>query len=170
MDTFGRIATSTALAAAALLSACALRPWVPSDVHPGDSRDDVIRVMGPPTNSYVMPDGHARLEYNHMPFGKQTFMIDFDANGRMAHWEQVLDEHHFTQIVAGMSMADVLRQIGPPTFKSQYHLPSPGITWLYRYDTLPRCTLFEVSFEAATGKVLDGDYPPDPGCPGEYGR
>ena len=57
--------------------------------------------MGPPTATYTMPDGHARLEYNHMPAGKHTFMIDLDAGGHMAHWENVLDENHFAAIVAG---------------------------------------------------------------------
>ncbi len=170
MKSFPRIAAWTALAASALLSACALRPWVPSDVHPGDSRDDVIRVMGPPTNSYVMPDGHARLEYNHMPFGKKTYMIDFDAAGRMKSWEQVLDEHHFMGIVAGMSMSDVQRLIGPPTYTYHYFRPKPANTWLYRFEVVPACSLFEVSFDAATGLVIDGDYPPDPACPGEFGR
>ena len=156
------------LVAAALLSACALGPWVPVDVHRGDSRDDVIRVMGPPTNAYVLPDGRARLEYNHMPAGKKTYMIDFDANGRMASWEQVLDEHHFARIVPGMTMADVQRLIGPPTYTYHYWLPSPANTWLYRFEVMPTCTLFEVSFDAATGQVLEGDYPPDPACPGEW--
>ena len=151
---------------AALLAACA--SWLPAKTHPGDTPDDVVRVMGPPTATYTMPDGHLRLEYNHMPAGKQTFMIDFDAAGRETHWEQVLDEHHFAAIVAGMGPQDVLRLIGPPTYTWHYFRPSPANTWLYRFETIQRCTLFEVSFDAATGKVIDGDYPPDPACPDEH--
>ena len=158
----------TAAALVALLGACALGRYSPSGVPQGASRDDVQRVMGPPTATYTMPDGHQRLEYNHMPAGRQTFMIDLDATGRMAHWENVLDENHFAAIRAGMGTADVLRLIGPPTYKSQYVLPTPGITWLYRFDTVQRCILFEVAFDKATGRVLEGDYPPDPGCADEH--
>jgi len=159
-----------ALAFAALaLSGCALRPWSPARVPAGAPREDVLRLMGPPTATYAMPDGHERLEYNHMPFGKQTFMIDLDAAGRVAHWENVLDERHFDAIRAGMTPAEVLREIGPPSFTWHYLLPAPGgNTWLYRFETIQRCTVFELSFDAATGKVLDGAYPPDPGCPDEW--
>ena len=150
--------------AAALLAACAGGPYSPHDVHPGAARAEVLAIMGPPTGVYTMPDGHARLEYNRMPAGKHTFMIDFDANDRVVRWENVLDENHFAAIVAGMSHEDVLRLIGPPTYTWHYFRPTPGITWLYRFDTIQRCILFEVAFDAATGKVLDGDYPPDPGC------
>ena len=153
------------LAAVALLAGCAFGPYSPRGVPPGASRADVLRLMGPPTAVYTMPDGHARLEYNHMPAGKQTFMIDFDADERMVRWENVLDENHFAAIRSGMGPGDVLRLIGPPTSTWHYFRPTPANTWLYRFDTIQRCILFEISFDAATGKVLEGDYPPDPACP-----
>ncbi len=158
-----------ALSIAGLLAGCAFAPYSPSGVPPGAPRAEVERIMGPPTGVYEMSDGHVRLEYNHMPFGKHTFMIDLDAGGRVAHWENVLDEHHFDAILPGQSMDDVLRQIGPPSFKWHYLLPRPGgNTWRYRFETIQRCTVFELSFDAVTGKVLDGAYPPDPGCPDEW--
>ncbi len=156
--------TLPASALAALLAGCALGPYSPSGVPAGASREDVLRIMGPPTATYTMPDGHARLEYNRMPAGKHTFMVDLDASGHMAHWENVLDENHFAAIVAGMSPQDVLRLIGPPTYTWHYFRPTPANTWLYRFDTIQRCILFEISFDAATGLVIDGDYPPDPAC------
>ena len=159
-----------AIAVTALaLAGCAMRPFAPTGVPAGAPRDEVLRVMGPPTATYAMPDGHERLEYNRMPFGKFTYMIDLDAAGRVAHWENVLDENHFAAIQPGMDARDVLRLIGPPSFTSHYHLPAPGgNTWLYRFQTIQRCILFEVSFDAVTGKVLEGDYPPDPACPDEW--
>ena len=87
------------------------------------------------------------------------------AAGRVARWEDVLDENHFAAIQPGMDAHDVLRLIGPPSWTWHYFRPLPANTWLYRFDTIERCTLFEISFDAATGKVLDSDYPPDPGCP-----
>jgi hypothetical protein len=161
----GAIAAALALAP---LAACTTHPFAPDEVTPGEARADVLRAMGPPTATYTMPDGHPRLEYNRMPFGRKTYMIDFDGSGRVTRWEQVLDENHFRDIVPGMQRADVLRLIGPPTYTGQYRLPRPGITWLYRYEAIPKCQLFEIAFDAATGTVLSGDYPPDPACPGEW--
>ena len=157
-------AARLALAALAL-AGCAMRPFAPTGVPAGAPRDEVLRIMGPPTATYAMPDGHERLEYNRMPFGKHTFMIDLDASGRVVHWEDVLDENHFAAIRPGMDTQDVLRLIGPPSWTWHYFRPKPASTWLYRFDTIQRCTVFEISFDAATGKVLDSDYPPDPGCP-----
>lgn len=159
---------SLAAAAAALPAACALHPFAPDAVTPGEARADVLRVMGPPTATYAMPDGHERLEYSRMPFGRKTYMIDFDGAGRVTRWEQVLDENHFLQVVPGMHRADVLRLIGPPSSTGQYRLPRPGITWLYRYESIPKCQLFEVAFDVAAGTVVSGGYPPDPACPGEW--
>ena len=158
-----------ALVLAALLGACALGPYSPRGVPPGATRDEVLRVMGPPTATYAMPDGHVRLEYTRLPAGKHTFMVDLDAGGRMAHWENVLDEAHFAAIQPGMTTADVLRTIGPPTFTAWYRLPTPGITWNYRFETIQRCIVFQLAFDAATGTVLEGGaYPSDPGCADEW--
>ena len=154
---------------AALLAGCALGRYSPSGVPPGAPRAEVERLMGPPTAVYTMPDGHVRLEYNRLPAGRHTFMVDLDAAGRMAHWENVLDENHFAAIQPGMSAADVLRLIGPPTFTSNYRLPEPGVTWNWRFDTIQRCIVFQVPFSVATGKVLEqGAYPSDPGCADEW--
>jgi outer membrane protein assembly factor BamE (lipoprotein component of BamABCDE complex) len=164
-----RLPFLAALSLAASLAACALTPYSPSGVSPGAPRAEVERIMGPPTAVYTMPDGHVRLEYNRMPAGRQTFMVDLDAAGRMAHWENVLDEHHFAAIQPGMSYADVLRLIGPPTFTSQYRFPERGITWNYRFITIQRCIVFQIPFVAATGKVIEqGAYPSDPGCADEW--
>ena len=82
MPFFHRLCT---LMVAVPLAGCAIRPYSPSGVPPGASRAEVERIMGAPTAAYTMPDAHLRLEYNHMPFGKHTFMIDLDATGRVAH-------------------------------------------------------------------------------------
>jgi outer membrane protein assembly factor BamE (lipoprotein component of BamABCDE complex) len=163
-----RAAAFSAICGLAALAGCALPPYAPTGVHPGDTRDDVVARMGQPTGAYAMPDGRLRLEYNHMPAGKHTFMIDFDAAGRVAKWENVLDENHFAAIRPGMAPADVLRLIGPPTYTWHYFRPRPADTWLYRFETIQRCILFEVSIDQETGLVIEGDYPPDPACPDEW--
>ena len=165
-----RLLRTIALVAAfsATLAGCALGPYSPSGVPAGASCEEILRVMGPPTAAYGMPDGHERLEYTRQPAGRHTFMVDLDAGGRLAHWENVLDEQHFAAIVPGMRAPDVLRLIGPPSFTARYARPSPGTTWNYRFETIQRCIVFQVDFNDATGQVLESAYPSDPGCPDEY--
>jgi hypothetical protein len=151
-----------------LLAACAMSPFTPTAVVAGDTRDDVLRKMGPPTATYTMPDGRPRLEYTRMPAGRKTYMIDFDDAGRVTHWQQVLDERHFMAIVPGMTREEVLRLIGPPSGTGEYRRPEPGLTWSYRYEAVPKCQLFQVAIEAASGRVVSTAYPPDPLCPGEW--
>lgn len=150
------------------LAGCALGRYSPAGVPAGAPRDEILRLMGPPTATYTMPDGHERLEYTRQPAGRHTFMLDLDAGGRLARWENVLDENHFAAIVPGMRAPDVLRLIGPPSFTARYARPMPGHTWNYRFETIQRCIVFQVDFDDATGQVLESAYPSDPGCPDEY--
>jgi outer membrane protein assembly factor BamE (lipoprotein component of BamABCDE complex) len=149
-----------------LLAACAWLQFEPTSVVPGDTQDDVVRKMGSPTAVYTMPDGRPRMEYNHMPEGRKTYMIDFDDSGHVTHWEQVLDEQHFAAIVPGMHSTDVLRLIGPPSERGAYARPEPGRTWSYRYEVYPRCQLFQVALDARTDEVVAAYYPPDRRCEG----
>ena len=151
-----------------LLAACASGPFEPAAVVPGDTKEDVLRKMGPPTAAYTMPDGRPRLEYTRMPAGRKTYMIDFDDAGRVTRWEQVLDEAHFLAIVPGMHRADVLRLIGPPSDRGEYRFPERGVTWSYRYESVPKCQLFRVAIDLKTDAVVEASYPNDPLCPGEF--
>ena len=67
-----------------------------------------------------------------------------------------------------MDAPEVLRLIGPPSWNSQNLLPrpaSPGCTASTRSSAAP-CS--KSSFDTGTGKVVEADYPPDPGCPDEW--
>ena len=63
------------------LSACA--GYSPRGMQVGDSADDVLRTMGQPTSRYQLPQGGTRLEFARGPYGKHTYMIDVDAQGRV---------------------------------------------------------------------------------------
>src|SRR5262249_39996048 len=143
-------------------------PSAPTSVVAGDTLDDVVRKMGPPTAVYTMPDGRPRLEYTRMPAGRKTYMIDFDEAGRVTHWEQVADEAHFAAIVPGMRSADVLRAIGPPSDRGEYRFPERGLTWSYRYESVPKCQLSRLTIDSKTDTVVETSYPTDPLCPGEF--
>jgi hypothetical protein len=156
------LAPGLAIAATAMLSACA-GTYGPAAFSQGSGLADVTRSMGAPTGQYSLPSAGAakRLEFARGPYGKHTYMLDFDRNDRLVAWQQVLDEAHFNGVHSGMTRDEVLMNIGRPSEQSS--LPVQARTlWSYRYDS-PFCQWFQVSVDTS-GKVVDTGYGPDPMC------
>jgi hypothetical protein len=150
--------------AATLVGACATA-YAPTSIRAGDSRAVVIARMGEPVATYATDGGGQRLEYSHMPAGLRTWMIDLDAAGQVVRWQQVLDEQHFATIGPGLTQAEVRRLIGPPSEHGHYWRPIEAHTWRYRFETIQRCIVFELSFDVKTQRTLEyGSYPPDTRC------
>lgn len=159
MNAMTSIVRWLAAAAAALLAGCA--GYSPGSLPQGASRDETVRVMGAPTGQYALPNGGTRLEFARGPFGKHTYMLDFDAGGRLIHVEQVLDEAHFSALKVGMPAEQVLRRIGHPSEAS--YLPRQKHTlWSYRYFN-PFCIWFQVSIDT-NGHVAELGQNFDPLC------
>ena len=147
-----------ALAGAAALVACTA--YAPTAVRKGQTADEVALAMGPPTGRYTFPDGTIRLEYARGPYGKHTWMIDLDRDGRVADIFQVLYEENFTAITPGMKRDEVLIRLGRP---SEDHGARGGVRlWSYRYET-PVCQWFVVSMNP-NGVVRDTGYAIDRHC------
>ncbi|HEX3139895.1 MAG TPA: hypothetical protein VHQ87_07560, partial [Rhizobacter sp.] len=77
----------TWLSAACLVAACTT--YGPQSLPKGSSMDAARAAMGPPTGEMALPDGGRRLEFARGPLGKHTYMLDYDAQGRLQNWEQV---------------------------------------------------------------------------------
>ncbi len=117
--------------------------------------------MGPPTGEYSLPGAGKRLEFARGPFGKHTYMLDFDRGGRLLSWQQVLTEAHFNAVSLGATRDEVLVSLGHPS--DERRIPRQGRTlWSYRYEA-PVCQWFQVGLDAA-GRVVDSGYGPDPLC------
>jgi hypothetical protein len=102
------------LSLAALLSACAGNPFNAPALQPGASRQQVIERMGQPTRSVPITGGE-RLQYSLQPFGRETWMVDLDASGRLMSARQVLNTVSFSRIEPGRwTRNDVEREFGPP--------------------------------------------------------
>ncbi|MDQ6680011.1 MAG: hypothetical protein M3Y67_03480, partial [Pseudomonadota bacterium] len=103
----------TLLVAALALSACGLlKP--PGSLPPGTPISQARASFGGTTGEYALPGGGTRLEFAQGAFGRQTFMLDFDAGGRLVKSEQVLTEANFATVVPGMSAAEVRMRLGRP--------------------------------------------------------
>lgn len=164
LQSFSRVAT-LALLCAGLLGGCA--SYGPGGLAAGASRADVVARMGPPTGRYPNPDGGQRLEFARGPYGRDTYMLDFDADERLLAVDQVLTERNFDALRPGMVKDDVLRRIGHPG-EVRYLSRQQHRLWSYRYDT-PFCILFQVSLDTAD-KVAELGHNIDPACEGRDAR
>jgi hypothetical protein len=152
-----RIACCTVWLAA--LGGCA-GSYSPGALKTGASMQEVTAALGQPTGRYPR-DGGERVEYARGPFGQHTYMLDFDAQGRLTGWEQVLNEPHFNAVRAGISRDELLLAIGHPS--DARALPVQDRTlWSYRYEG-PFCQWFQVGLDRS-GRVVDTGYGPDPRC------
>jgi hypothetical protein len=143
------------------LAACATS-YSPKGLAPGTTEAAAVQEMGAPTGQSALPDGGKRLEFARGPFGKQTYMLNFDAQGRMLRWEQVLTEANFAKIKPGMDKTEVVAMIGRPSDISGYGFHEMREAWSYRYDS-PFCIWFQIGM-TQQGKVVDTAYGPDPMC------
>ncbi len=149
----------------ALLSACmvsACTSYGPSSLAPGTDLEAATHAMGAPTGDAALPGGGRRLEFARGPYGKHTYMLDFDAQGRLLRWEQVLTEARFNAIRSGMDAAEVRAQLGRASDQYVVGWHEKQTVWAYRYET-PFCQWFQVGLNAQ-GKVVDTAYGPDPLC------
>ena len=68
-----------------------------------EARGGVIK----PTDEFALPGGGTRLSFAQGSYGKETYMLDFDAKGVLVSSRQVLTEENFATIVPGMPAAEV---------------------------------------------------------------
>ncbi len=149
----------------AALHGCAL--LAPGAVPLGTSLDDVRHSAARPTGEYSLPDGGRRLEFAMGSFAKQTYMLDFDASGKLTASQQVLTEAHLATITPGMTSQGVLLNFGRPVkidAVGRQHLK----VWNYRFAD-GDCVWYRVSI-ADAGTVLDANKSWDPACDGPSGR
>ena len=121
-----------------------------------------------PTGEYARPGGGTRLEYAQGSFGRETYMLDFDAGGALVASTQVLTPATFARITAGMPRSDVRMELGRPARVfpvgwQQLHV------WNYRF-TGGDCVGFQVSISDATDRVTEAGLGADPACDGPNGR
>ena len=154
----------TVFACSTLLMAC--QAYGPQGLAPGASKAQVQAQMGDATASHSPPADRpqvaSRLEFARGPLGKHTYMLDFDAQGRLLAWEQVLTEPQFFKVTPGWRDAEVRALLGTPS-----NVRSVGwrgeTVWAYRYESA-FCVWFEISLINAL--VVGTGNGPDPLCEG----
>lgn len=153
--------TTIIAAAAGLLVACA-GYGPPKDMRVGMTEAEVVQAMGPPTGRYPLPEGSVRLEFARGPYGRDTYMIDLDAQGRVLQWDQVLNRRYFEAVTTGMTADQLLRFIGRPS--ERMGMMRNGQIWSWRYYNTD-CLWWQAQLDAQ-GVVTAAGYGSAPGCDG----
>ena len=149
------------IAGAAMLGGCA--SFAPEFLPPDASIDQARNMLVKPTEEFALPGGGTRLEFARGPYGKETFMLDFDARGRMVAREQVLTELNFATITPGLTSAEVRMRLGRPSEVFGVAFQKLQV-WNYRFGN--DCRWFQVSLSDATRKVTEASIGADPACDG----
>jgi hypothetical protein len=143
----------------AALASCAMMRS-PASLAPGTTIAEARQTFGA-GDEYALPDGGTRLAFRR---GRDTYMLDFDANGRLLRSSQVLTPPSFATIQPGMSKTDVLTRLGQPAFVFPVGYQQLQV-WNYRFGGLEGdCMVFQISFSNATGAVTEAGQGPDPAC------
>jgi hypothetical protein len=148
------------LACAAVAAGCASM-GTPKSLPAGATEAQVVAAMGKVTGRYKFAEGGFRLEFARGPQGRETWMVDFDASGRMVDSEQVMDLWHLSRITPGLAIEDVLARVGHPG--SIKPIPRQQLSiWNYRYPTND-CLWYQITI-GDDGKVISGSQATDPQC------
>ena len=160
LNRWGGGAIAPLLTLAAVLGGCG--SMAPGGLPPGtpiaEARGGIIK----PTEEFALPDGGTRLEFAQGSFGKQTFMLDFDAKGVLVSTTQVLTEDNFATIVPGTPAAEVRIRLGRPA--DVIYVSRQGLkVWNYRFFR-GDCVWFQISIDDATQQVTAASMGSDPAC------
>ena len=147
-----------------LVAGCA--SYQPDQLRTGMNQAEVTQTLGLKlTDRYPGPNGQTRLEYATGPFGRITWMVDLDAQGRAIGWTQVLNEASFRSVqtqAAGKDQQWLQYTLGRPADVMQLGWLG-GSVWSYRYPTND-CLWFQVTLNK-DGTLRDGGgYGIDPRC------
>ncbi|HEV3106636.1 MAG TPA: hypothetical protein VGZ01_13210 [Trinickia sp.] len=118
-------------AVAIVASGCA-PPW--QRVVPGEDQSALINRLGPPRETYDLPDGGKRWMWPTQPMGEVTTAADVDASGKVVSVRQVLQPLEFYRAQIGQwTKRDVLVNFGRPVETSYFPLMRRDV-WTYRYQ------------------------------------
>lgn len=161
------IAALTLFTSAVLLAGCGT--LVPGGLLPGTPIAQARQALVGPTGEYALAGGGTRLEFAQGSFGKQTYMLDFDRDGRLVSSQQVLTERNLGGIAAGTTADQVRMRFGRPVWVYGVRFPTPAQVWNYRFDG-GDCVWYQVSIGDASQRVTEAGLGPDPACDGRSER
>lgn len=102
-------------------------------VEAGADQSVLVARLGPPKETYDLPNGGKRLMWPTQPMGTTTTAADIDASGKVLRVRQVLQDNEFHRAEVGKwTRDDVLVNFGRP-FETSYFKRTSREVWSYRY-------------------------------------
>lgn len=155
---------ATSLALSALLGGCTvLQPVKEGQKLIGQSESTVRATFGTPTDVFKLDDGSLRWIYSKQPLGQQSYAADFDTNGNLTNFRQMLRTPELYKAQIGVwTKKDVAERFGLPREPVSYFPRMRNEVWTYRFlheDNWP--SLFHFYFDDA-GIVRKTQITPDP--------
>ena len=134
MKAFHSIASM--ISVAALIAGCA----GVAQLAPNATQADVRATWGTPTLQAKTTNGE-RWTYSTAPMGRQVWLLDFDANGRLTSRVQGLTIERIVQVQNGQTQAEVEALLGPSYWSLRYPFRQDELVHIYRFDDIlaPMC-------------------------------
>lgn len=148
----GRLLASAGAALA--LAACAAAPTMVElrEVR-GISGQSLQAKLGEPTDKVRLEDGRSRWLYSGQPLGLFVYAADFDANGALVDYRQMLTMAELQQARPGeWAKQDVEARFGKPRLPIQYYALQGREVWSYRFQDVTQAAVFHFQFDG--GGVL----------------
>ena len=132
------------LGLAALMTGCVgITP-----LAPGASQAEVRSTWGNPTLQAKTASGE-RWTYSTGPEGREAWLLEFDAGGRMVSRTQGLTLARVTQVKSGLSQPEVEALIGPSYWTLRYPFKPEELVHVYRFNDIITPTCFYVGYDKA---------------------
>ncbi len=134
MKAFRSVASMLCLAAA--LAGCA----GVATLAPNASQAEVRTAWGAPTLQAKTANGE-RWTYSTAPMGRQVWLLDFDASGRLTSRVQGLTIGRIVQVQNGLTQTEVEALLGPSYWSLRYPFRQDELVHVYRFDDIltPMC-------------------------------
>lgn len=114
----------------------------------GDSQTDVRSRWGSPTLTQKVASGE-RWVYSTAPEGREAWLLDFDASGRLTNQIQGLTIERITLVKNGQKQSDVEMLIGPSFYTLRYPFRPEELVHVYRFQDVQTPTCFYVGYGSA---------------------
>ncbi len=133
-----------AIAVAVLASGCA--GYGSGLVQGQSTAADVQASMGAPAAVREHADGSRTLWYPKLPFGRESYAVRLDKQGRFAALEQRLDPQYIAMVRPNQTTAEeVLDILGPP-YQAYAYPRMQREAWEYQLRTPPNHKILYVQF------------------------
>lgn len=119
-------------ACAATLLAAGCASYDGRGLKAGASEADVMRVMGPPTETLTRPNGDKRLYYSRQPEGREIYAATIAPDGALRGIDQTLVPENIRKVTNGATTAQVRDLLGPPAVAGRT-AQQPYEVWEYRW-------------------------------------